>query len=269
MLTNYHVIETLETNKCSLHYPEHGLSYINAKVEFILPKFDVAILSVNPRDDHPMWLVGSIADFLESIPNLQLFDKIVKGNSQDVIAVGFPNLSSDYQICDGIISGRGLGMIQLNISFNGGNSGGPLFHKNKVIGICTASISESEALGLAVPMTQILNYFQKWTEYDHHILTVLPGALLPTQQPTTTWNTMILTKLTKEHLLAKIVPGSSVDKILKPKDILMGISSADKRYSIDQYGLLKADWTDKRVPIDDHEFLTSLDPNDITISFPE
>lgn len=267
LLTNYHVIETLETNKCSLHYPEHGLSYINAKVEFILPTFDVAILSVNPNDDHPMWLVGNIGDFLESVPNLNLFDKIVKGNSQDVIAVGFPNLSSDYQICDGIISGRGLGMIQLNISFNGGNSGGPLFHKNKVIGICTASISESEALGLAVPMTQILNYFQKWTEYGNLILTVPSWGVIANTTTNDYLNFHDIDVAFKGALVNKVVPGSSVAKILKPKDILMGISSDGKRYNIDQYGLLQTGWTDKRVPIDDHEFLTSLDPDDITISF--
>ena len=59
-------------------------------------------------------------------------------------------------------------MIQLNISFNGGNSGGPLFFKNKVIGICTASISDSEALGLAMPINQIIR-FSNYGQYKNVI----------------------------------------------------------------------------------------------------
>ena len=56
------------------------------------------------------------------------------------------------------ISGRGLGMIQINISLNGGNSGGPLMHNHKVIGICTASEADTEAKCFANhPITGTVN----------------------------------------------------------------------------------------------------------------
>lgn len=267
LFTNYHVIDTLDSNECTLHYPEYGNSYINSRVEFIVPKFDVAIISVDPSQEHPMWLEGHIANFLEKTPNVTLYENIVKGNSQDVLAIGFPNLSSDYQICDGIISGRGLGMIQLNISFNGGNSGGPLFYNSKVIGICTASISESEALGLAVPMTQILAFFRKWANYSSLILDI------------PLWGFCCMTT-TKEYLqyhdieesyqgtiVNRVIPKSSVDGVVKEKDIIMGITSGDKRYNVDQYGLITVEWTDKKVFLDDDEFKTSLDPDDISLTF--
>lgn len=144
VLTNFHVVEDLTSNTCILKQPKLGNSAITGKIIYVVPKLDIAIIVVDPYGEHDMWFdQPNLPEFMEKIPNLKLDSHPVKGNSQRVTAVGFPNLSGDYQICSGVVSGREMGMIQLNISFNGGNSGGPLFLKNKVIGICTASITES------------------------------------------------------------------------------------------------------------------------------
>tara|TARA_Y100000817_G_scaffold30138_2_gene21072 strand:+ start:1213 stop:2796 length:1584 start_codon:yes stop_codon:yes gene_type:complete len=265
-LTNFHVVDELEDRHCLLKYPTKGNSCITASVVFVVPSLDVAILKIDPHGEHPMWFdSGDIRDFIEEIPNLKLDKRTIKGNSQNVVAIGFPNLSSDYQLAEGCISGRGLGMIQCTISLNGGNSGGPLMCKNKVIGICTASISESESLGLAVPIYQIMRFFQHWAKYDDIILT------------TPSWG--VVTKpLTPDymeyHSLDSAIQGCKVKRMIKnigalykssirENDILMGISSGNKRYNIDNYGLVTVEWTDKCVPIDNQEFIISLDPDDI------
>lgn len=262
VLTNFHVVEDLTTDHCILKQPCLGHSAITAKVIFVVPKLDVAILEINPFGDHPMFFEANLPDFLEHIPNLKIMNKAIKGNSQRVTAIGFPNLSGDYQICSGVISGRGMGMIQLNISFNGGNSGGPLLYKNNVIGICTASISDSEALGLAMPISQILDYFQKWCNFKNVLMQTPSWGIC--YKPTTV-----------DYLQSKNIEGiqgclvkKTIEKIkIKKNDILMGINSNSLRYNIDNFGLVKVAWTDKRVPITDLEFILSLDPNDIEFEY--
>ena len=103
LLTNFHVVETVVNGKCMLRYPDRGHSTITATVEYICPALDVAILSVDPHGDHPMWFdSGDIRDFIQQIPNLALeTKKPIKGNSQPVMAIGFPNASQDYQLCKG------------------------------------------------------------------------------------------------------------------------------------------------------------------------
>lgn len=114
-LTNFHVVETLIDGKCLLRYPDRGASAITATVMYICPALDVAILSIDPHGEHPMWFDGGdVRDFIASIPNLKLETTVaIKGNSQPVMAIGFPNLSQDYQLCKGCVSGREMGMIQL------------------------------------------------------------------------------------------------------------------------------------------------------------
>ena len=266
-LTNFHVVDELVENQCFLCYPDKGNSQILATVVFTVPSLDVAILMVDPHGEHPLWFdSGDIRDFIQTIPNLKVDEAPIKGNSQNVVAIGFPNLSTDYQLCEGCISGRGLGMLQLSISLNGGNSGGPLMMKGKVIGINTASITDSEALGLAVPIHQILRFLRHWTSYDNIILR------------TPSWG--IATKTTTSDYLEYFgidssIQGCTINKSLKngaisqsnirEKDIIVGIASGNKRYNVDNFGLVSVSWTDKRVPIENQEFILSLNPDDITL----
>lgn len=181
LLTNFHVVDSVESKRVQLCYPSKGFNQLTATIIHVVPSLDVAILCVDPSDDHNSWRDGgSIHEFLDDIPNLKLNFNHVKGNSQDVIAIGFPSLSKDVQLCGGRVSGRGLGMIQLNISLNGGNSGGPLMHKNKVIGICTASEAETEAIGLAVPICQIIRFFKYWGDFSQELMRMPSWGLNPT-----------------------------------------------------------------------------------------
>jgi hypothetical protein len=263
VLTNFHVVDELVQKQCYLCYPEKGKSQITAQVIYTIPSLDVAILMVDPVGEHALWFDSEdIKTFMASIPNLNIDERPIKGNSQNVVAIGFPNLSTDYQLCEGCISGRGHSMIQLSISLNGGNSGGPLLMNGKVIGICTASILESEALGLAVPIHQTLRFFQHWATFDNIILRT-PSWPFKTNTSTPDF--------LQYHSIHHSVEGSTVHKYTGPvesqelckNDIIMGISSGSKRYNVDNFGLVSVPWTDKRVNINNQEFVLSLDPNDI------
>lgn len=264
VLTNFHVVEDLTSDECILKQPCLGNSAITAKVIYVVPTLDVAILIVDPFKKHPMWFdQANLTDFMENIPNLNVdTNNTIKGNSQSIKAIGFPNLSSDYQICSGVVSGRAMGMIQLNISFNGGNSGGPLFLKNKVVGICTASIVDSEALGLAMPIYKIARFFQKWTKYKTRLLhTPSWGVFFKHTTPD------YLASKNIEHYQGCLVKKTTINMELKENYIIMGIKSGGESYNVDNFGLVKVDWTDKRVPIDNLEFMLSLDPEDIQIQY--
>lgn len=264
LLTNFHVVDSVKSKTVELCYPSKGYNKLNASILHVVPGLDVAILQIDPNEEHPSWRDGgSIHEFLEGIPNLSLNKNAIKGNSQEIIAIGFPSLSADVQLCGGKISGRGLGMIQCNISFNGGNSGGPLMSNNKVIGICTASEAEAEAIGLAVPINQILRFFKYWTTFDTQLV----------QLPSWGVNLQILTEDYLNYhnindmqgvLVRKVVKNQSCDTAgLKENDIILGINNSTGRYNIDYDGLVKVEWTNKRVPITNEEFIMSLDPDTI------
>ena len=190
----------------------------------------------------------------------------IKGNSQKVTAIGFPNLSKDYQLCTGVISGRGLGMIQLSISLNGGNSGGPLMLKNKVIGINTATISDSESLGLAIPIYTVGRFFNYWTNYESILLST-PSWGMATGPCTDTYLEYHDVEASMQGCsVDRIVKGAAMDKgKIKTQDIILGISSGDERYNVDRFGLVSVPWCDTKVPVDDQEFILNLDPGKITI----
>ena len=264
-LTNFHVVDELKTNTCYLCYPEKGKSQITASVIYIVPTLDVAVLMVDPDDEHPLWFdKQDIGSFISDIPNLRVHEEPVKGNSQNVVAIGFPNLSTDYQLCEGCISGRGHAMIQLSISLNGGNSGGPLLMNGVVIGICTASISDSEALGLAVPIRQAVRFFKHWTSFDDIILR-LPSWGIKTRTTTEDYlDYFNVNKKTSGCSVDKIIPLGSIAKAnIKENDIITSVHSAGKSYSVDNFGLVSVDWTNKLVKIENQEFILSLNPEDI------
>lgn len=255
LLTNFHVVETFRTGRCQIEWPERGLSYLTATVEFVVPNIDVAILSIDPSAIHPQWWLNDAAEYLESVPNLTLdTTNMQRSNSQTVTAVGFPNLSEEYQVSQGVLSGRGCGMLQLDITFNDGNSGGPLFLKTKVIGICTASLTDNERSGLAIPIQMMHAFFSRWTDYSSRVL------------QTPSWG-MITKVLTNDYLdfkkIDRAYEGALVkkvlhDKLLRPGDIIMGITHGTTRLNVNKFCKVKTYYTDTLVSMDDLEFILHL-----------
>ena len=263
LLTNFHVVDSVQSKTVELCYPSKGFNRLTAKIIHVVPTLDVAILSIDPNGQHVAWRDENIQDFLDTIPNLRLNTECVKGNSQNVIAIGFPSLSRDVQLCGGKISGRGLGMIQINISLNGGNSGGPLMHNHKVIGICTASEADTEAIGLCVPIHQIIRFFKHWASYKTPLMT-LPSWGLHTEILTEDYLKYHKMDQMNGVLVDKVIPDQACDKAgLAPKDIIVKIKNGNGTYDVDSDGLVKVDWTEKRVHISNNEFIMSLDPETI------
>lgn len=85
---------------------------------------------------------------------------------EDVYAIGTPN-SMDYTLTKGVLSAkdRRLGpnrYLQVDAPINSGNSGGPLLNDSgAVIGVNTIKITNSEGIGLAVPMTAVCDFLER------------------------------------------------------------------------------------------------------------
>lgn len=83
----------------------------------------------------------------------------------DVYAIGAPK-SMAYTLTKGVISAkeRKIGKytyIQTDAAINEGNSGGPLLNDvGNVIGINTLKMSDSEGIGLAIPMTVVSDFLK-------------------------------------------------------------------------------------------------------------
>ena len=114
----------------------------------------------------------------------------------------------------------------------------------KVIGICTATVTDSEALGLAGPIFQIVRFFRHYANYNG----TSPLLLTPSWGIDTIHTTV---DYLEYHGIDTSIQGCRLSKILnvgamgtsglRERDILMGITTVDedqqtKHYNIGTYG---------------------------------
>ena len=138
IVTNAHVINDIDNIILTTYAGETYTAYVIGCDQ----DRDIAVLGVQNAKFTPL----TIADYRE----LNVGD--------DVYAIG-SHKSMAYTITKGVISAkeREIGeykYLQTDAAINEGNSGGPLLNKEgNVIGINTMKISDSEGIGLAIPMT--------------------------------------------------------------------------------------------------------------------
>ena len=119
---------------------------------------DLAILTV---DEEEFWQGDFKNEFLtldDTLPPLQ----------SSVTVIGFPSGGDNICCTAGVISRvdiqqyshsyNSLLTIQIDAAINGGNSGGPCFHRNRVVGVCFETLEDSENVGYIIPI-QVVNHF--------------------------------------------------------------------------------------------------------------
>ena len=149
ILTNAHVISG--SNSIEVNFSD-GSTH-SGSVMGSLPDNDVALVKADG-------VSGLTPAELGSSDNLQVGD--------DVVAIGNAlNLGAQPTVTKGIVSAKDRTidaenesldhLIQTDAAINPGNSGGPLLDASgKVIGIVTASASNSQGVGFAVPIAVAL-----------------------------------------------------------------------------------------------------------------
>ena len=145
IITNAHVLDNPNDIALTTYAGEKHTAYL---VGYDQDK-DIAVLGVKDAKFTPL----TIADYK------------TLNTGDDVYAIGAPK-SMAYTLTKGVISAkeREIGKykyIQTDAAINEGNSGGPLLNdEGNVIGINTLKMSDSEGIGLAIPMTVVSNFLK-------------------------------------------------------------------------------------------------------------
>lgn len=145
IVTNAHVLDNPNNIVLTTYAGETHSAYL---VGYDQDK-DIAVLGVKDVKFTPL----TIADY----------NSLNTGD--DVYAIGAPK-SMAYTLTKGVISAkeREIGKykyIQTDAAINEGNSGGPLLNdEGNAIGVNTLKMSDSEGIGLAIPMTVVSDFLK-------------------------------------------------------------------------------------------------------------
>lgn len=225
ILTCSHVVEA--SKNIIIDIPNISTDKIQCELIHIIPKFDIALLKVKNYKNKYFLECGD-SDKLEI--------------SDEVFAVGFPksinsNGGNNIKYTLGIISGHQEGLIQTDTPINSGNSGGPLFKGNKVIGINSKKLVGNNVsnIGYAVP----INYFNHIKEKKSIIV---HRPLLNCVINNT--NDKICNYLTNNSgvYISKVYKNSIFEDI-KKEFILTKFDN----YKIDNYGYLEKRWLGEKI----------------------
>lgn len=123
-------------------------------------EYKATVLGINGSEDIAVLVVEN-GDF----PYLAVADTSVMKTGDDIYAIGAPK-GMAYTLTKGTISAKeriiqNNSYIQIDAAINEGNSGGPLLNDNgQVLGMNTLKMSDSEGIGLAIPINRICDYLQ-------------------------------------------------------------------------------------------------------------
>lgn len=148
VLTNAHVV----LYATEVHVQGRpGEDKVEAKVEFISPDMDLAVLTV--KDE-------TFFRKRPPIPRAKALPKV-----QDAVTVyGFPIGGNDLAVTKGVVSRiefgayyrQAVGMtVQISAAVNPGNSGGPAVVDGRLIGIVFSRLREGENIGYLIPNEEI------------------------------------------------------------------------------------------------------------------
>lgn len=144
------------------------------------------VLGINESEDIAVLIVDNVC-----FPYLTMADISTMKTGDDIYAIGAPK-GMAYTLTKGGVSAKervikNSTYIQIDAAINEGNSGGPLLNDaGQVLGMNTLKISDSEGIGLAIPINRICEYMKSLgidLNADGNVSKVIE---LPEQTPTTT-----------------------------------------------------------------------------------
>ncbi len=145
-----------------------------ARIAAICHDSDLALLEI----DEPQFTRGIKAAELGELPRLR----------DQVAVVGYPVGGDEVSITEGVVSRievqryehsqRHLLAVTVDAAINDGNSGGPVFHRGKVVGIAFQSLPDAESIGEMVPAPIIKQFLDGVRQRKQQFV---PGLGISTQ----------------------------------------------------------------------------------------
>lgn len=235
ILTCFHVIE--DSVKVDIIIPIEGHDKYEAEILSVCPSYDIALLRVKGYKNKNYLELGDS-------DNINQKDK--------VIAVGFPlseQSNINLKITNGIISGTHNILLQTDTPINEGNSGGPLIHNNKVIGVNSQKIASwmADNIGYALP----IYYFNLIKDSMFKNVKIVKIPYFACSFGISDDN---MIKYLKNN--EKCNTGCYVKKIIKTSPLYkIGIREGDiicnfDKYKVDNYGEVKTKWSNEKIKLD-------------------
>ena len=264
-LTNFHVVDDADGRKVHLRTAGMGKSALSAYVEAVCPQLDCAVLSVSEDTEHDRWFdKEEPEDWVRRITCVRLHHERITCETQKVHTIGFPQ-GLEEQLSSGWLAGRGsedMDMLQLNISINSGNSGGALCdEEGRVIGMCTCTLSESEAIAFAVPSFSIRAYFEKFYTTDYGLFPRWGIKLMPM---TDAFAARYQVRR-RGAVVSEIEPGSPAKRKLQVGDVIHAIRSPGVCADLDFFGLIIDSTRGAKITIHNTEFIMQLTPKQVMV----
>lgn len=123
-------------------------------------EYQTSVLGINEKEDIAVLIVKDA-----KFPYLTVADITIIKTGDDIYAIGAPK-GMAYTLTKGGISAKermigNKSYIQIDAAINEGNSGGPLLNDaGQVLGMNTFKMSDSEGIGLAIPVSRICDYLE-------------------------------------------------------------------------------------------------------------
>lgn len=152
ILTNKHVIEGATSVQIVL---DDGTTYDDIELVGTDPTNDIAFLKIKNASNLTPVKLGDSKTITTGQPVIAIGNAL--GQLQNTITYGIISgigrsitaMSSDYSASESLVD-----MIQTDAAINSGNSGGPLVNAaGEVIGINTATSSDADGIGFAIPIS--------------------------------------------------------------------------------------------------------------------
>ena len=191
-----------------------------ATVEHVAHDCDLALLKVNPDD------LGKVTTMtFGGLPKLR----------SPVATIGYPKGGEQISITAGIVSRVGYRtyvhagdrqhlLVQVDSAINGGNSGGPVVQKDRVVGVAFQAFTNAENTGYIIP-TPVVNRFLddvKDGHYDGHP----QDGLWVNEWTTNNPSLVTFNQLNQDEQgiqVTHVSPWSPLQKDIMPGDILLSI----------------------------------------------
>jgi S1-C subfamily serine protease len=102
-------------------------------------------------------VVRSQDNLLSGLAALPLASTVPHGGGQDIVVIGFPRSAGSWAVSKGTVVSRQGRIVDISAALDEGNSGGPIIHNGKVIGM-VAGLSQS--FGRGVTAISIVDYLE-------------------------------------------------------------------------------------------------------------
>lgn len=161
VMTNYHVVKELQFAEMKLYDGQETFGKIIAKDV----RLDLALVKVQSRGKPVRIYSGSEIDLgttVEAIGHPRGFEFSITRGVVSAVRKGAGNDFQGNKATHQKVGGKDVLYLQIDAPISPGNSGGPLFLGNKVVGVNSWGRTDAQNLNFAVHYSEVMNFLREY-----------------------------------------------------------------------------------------------------------